>query len=252
MRNCLIMGCGRSGTSLLAGLFASSGYYQGDDLFSPNKDNPRGFFEDRRINSLNERLMRSVVPFTSRWFINRLFPKIPLWSNGWMCLFPLDAEVEATDEQQDEISSILERSPFCLKDPRFSFTYPAWKPFLPKATMIAVFREPVEVCASIAAFFERRRVKYSPGFIFSVWLRVYEHILSYRKEGGRWLFVDYKDLLNGEALPRLEAALNAAPDPGMIDPSLYRSRSSTIHRKAPEECAQMYSRLRRIAQRDQS
>jgi hypothetical protein len=46
-RNCLILGSGRSGTSLAAGILAQAGYFMGDELWPVNIGNPKGQFEDR-------------------------------------------------------------------------------------------------------------------------------------------------------------------------------------------------------------
>ena len=42
MRNCLILGCGRSGTSMLAVSLASDGYYMGGKLYPERTANPKG------------------------------------------------------------------------------------------------------------------------------------------------------------------------------------------------------------------
>jgi hypothetical protein len=252
MRSCLIMGSGRSGTSLMAGLLSDSGYYQGARLLRPKEDNPRGFFEDRYINDLNERIMGSALRFTRLRWLHRLAPRIPLRTNGWMALLPLDARVEASRSQQGEIAALVAREPYCYKDPRFSYTYPAWRPFLAgagPALSIVVFRHPAEVCASVLSFFSRRRASYAPRFIFEVWLGIYQHILEHARQGGDWLFVNYRDLLSGQAIPRVEQELGTATNRQMIDPALNRSRERAGGLEAPEACLDMYRRLLTLAER---
>jgi hypothetical protein len=227
----------------MAGLLSDSGYYRGDQLLRPKEDNPKGFFEDRHINDLNERIMRSVIPFTRMRLLHRWFPRIPLRSNGWMALLPLDATVRTSAQQQLEISSLTERTPFCFKDPRFSYTYPGWKPFVGDAVMIVVFRHPAEVCASIISFFRRRRVGYTPSFIFAVWLRVHEHIIKHIREGGPWLVVNYDDLLSGSNLVEIETRIGSRVNRAMIDESLNRSKATAFRFTPPAACLAMYERL---------
>ena len=58
MRNAVNIGCGRSGTSMLAGILHQNGWSLGEDLYiEPSDSNPKGFFEDRDVNSINEELL---------------------------------------------------------------------------------------------------------------------------------------------------------------------------------------------------
>ena len=60
--NLFVLGCGRSGTSLVAGLFRNAGYFMGENLLRPRDGNPLGFFEDREVNSINEELIGPLLP----------------------------------------------------------------------------------------------------------------------------------------------------------------------------------------------
>ena len=44
-----ITGSGRSGTSMVAGLFRATGAFMGQHLVKPRISNPLGFFEDAEI-----------------------------------------------------------------------------------------------------------------------------------------------------------------------------------------------------------
>ena len=155
----------------------------------------------------------------------------------------MDVNVITPPSLQKEIAEVASRAPFCLKDPRFSFTYPAWKPYVDDAVMIAVFRHPEEVCTSVISFFARRKVGYRPLFIYSVWLRIYDLIFRYAEEGENWLFVDYADLLNEKAFERIEARLGTMTDRSIIDGTLQRSKREKSPFPAPDECDVMYERL---------
>src|SRR5262249_21790216 len=61
-RNCLILGSGRSGTSMLAGMLRLAGYYMGEHLVPADPSNPKGYFEDDEVNAINEELLSPVTP----------------------------------------------------------------------------------------------------------------------------------------------------------------------------------------------
>ena len=52
----IVIGCPRSGTSLLAGLLYHLGVNMGDNLREADRFNPRGYFEDLEILILNGRI----------------------------------------------------------------------------------------------------------------------------------------------------------------------------------------------------
>ncbi len=60
--NCLILGSGRSGASMVAGSLSQSGYFMGDNQFGSKQGNPKGLFEDEEIDGINEALLSQVVP----------------------------------------------------------------------------------------------------------------------------------------------------------------------------------------------
>jgi hypothetical protein len=56
-RAVLVLGMHRSGTSALARGLQTLGVYLGNDFISPKPDNPKGYWEDRNIFEINERLL---------------------------------------------------------------------------------------------------------------------------------------------------------------------------------------------------
>ena len=80
MRNIIILGSGRSGTSMLAGCLSTSGYFMGDNLYKKRESNPKGFFENKEINTINEDILSLVTknrpPILGRFF----YKNIPLYS----------------------------------------------------------------------------------------------------------------------------------------------------------------------------
>ena len=123
MKNVVILGSGRSGTSLAAGLFANSGYFMGDNLYGARESNPKGFFEDPEINSINEEIIVSI-PSDSH------FDDVLEQGQGWLARIAPDASFTGTTEILQRIQALVKRQLFCFKDPRFSYAIPVWRPYL--------------------------------------------------------------------------------------------------------------------------
>ena len=56
----IIFGMHRSGTSALAGMLHSAGIALGEVFMPPLPENPKGFFEDLRIQGVNKKIIRSI------------------------------------------------------------------------------------------------------------------------------------------------------------------------------------------------
>ena len=63
-RAVLVLGMHRSGTSALARAVQMLGVYLGNNFLSPRPDNPTGYWEDKHICDLNERLLAA---FGLKW-----------------------------------------------------------------------------------------------------------------------------------------------------------------------------------------
>lgn len=229
MRNLLIMGFGRSGTSATAGLFAECGYFHGEWLWSASDSNPRGFFEDREVNAINESLLMRAFPLPG-WKCRLLWwRKSYVWGARWLAPFPLHGKLAFGSELRERIQKVVSRTPFCLKDPRFSATFPAWRPHLPADTRIVVcFRDPHSVIASVEK--ELKSAPYLDSFKFASeqirhsWLLTYERIFEFERLGMKAAFIDFDDLLSGRTFAELESWAEAPVNPDFIEPRLKRTR----------------------------
>jgi hypothetical protein len=215
-RDLFILGCGRSGTSMVAGLFRSAGYFQGTQLHEPRPSNPRGFFEDAEVNDTNEVLLRLLVPERCTKRAIEYLADSPGRGQHWLARIPLDEEISAAPGANDRIGNVLANRPFCLKDPRFCYTLHLWRQQAPDARMICVFRHPQVVVASILR--EISIMPYLENFALSVrqafelWRLMYSHVLRRHALTGDWLFVEYNDLFLSSALDRLAHFSEAAID----------------------------------------
>src|SRR5260370_15008227 len=171
-RNCLILGSGRSGTSMLAGALASAGYYMGEHLIPAEESIPKGYFEDDEINAINEALLAPVTPE----------PSCPVYGWRWLASVPVERWPPCSADLARRIQVQTARSPFCFKDPRFCYTLPAWRPFLGDAVLLCMIREPARTAHSIVK--ECRHADYLQGLAMDfshaveIWTLMYRHILE--------------------------------------------------------------------------
>lgn len=251
MHNCLILGSGRSGTSLVASMCHQAGYYLGEPLLPANAGNPNGRFESFEVNAINEDLLAQVLPRRRRnSLIGSLFLRhIPLCNQRWLAAVPPDRSITGTPELNARIQRLVSVQPFCFKDPRFSYTLPVWRPWSGDAVFICVFRHPAETAASIL-----REHHDEPGLhslamdwtkALRVWKLMYCHILEKHRHSGVWFFVHYHQVLSGDGVHRLSDLLQANLDPGLANPAWHRSRPVGIVSK---EILDLYKQLCALAE----
>jgi hypothetical protein len=240
MRDCVVVGCGRSGTSLTAGLAERAGYSCGEDLLEPDAGGPTGFFESRSMNELNEALLASH----DRELLPGGYSRGLRDGERWLGVLPDDVRVEAPAELVPAMREAIPPSPWCCKDPRFGYTLDAWRPLFGDALYVCVFRHPLATAASIA-----RQVRYGDLTVdertaVDIWAAIYKRVLGRYRDEGDWLFVHYEQLLDASALDRLGQALGTGLDAELADRSLAHSRDDSA---APGATAPVYEELCAVA-----
>lgn len=228
MRDCVILGSGRSGTSAMAGCFANAGYWQGERLLAPSASNPKGFFEDHLVNRVNQALLGSVAPH---------FPK----GLQWLAVVPPGIEFDGRPFR-DYMRAIAAHRPFCLKDPRFSYTLEAWRSVLEPVRVICMFRHPTATVNSILAHLRLHNVRgnLDTDDLYDTWLATYVHILG--QEGER-RFVEYDRLLVDRKIIRhLNDWLDTKLDRRILDRRL-RHQGAT-NGDCPPKVQKVYDLLR--------
>lgn len=137
MRNIIILGMHRSGTSFLSQLLASAGVYFGrpEELLAPQEDNPEGFFERTDVVACNDLMLGAAGSS---------------WSN------PFSGNKYNSPDESNSITlkakAIIEKlhSPWGLKDPRMCLTLPLWEPVLGEAPVyVVVLRNPLAIAQSL-------------------------------------------------------------------------------------------------------
>lgn len=227
-----VLGAGRSGTSLLAGLFRRSGLHMGDAPYRPRQANPHGFFEDREVNSINEALLAGCLPQRVESGVCGHGHDVPGEGQRWLARLPAEITPAATAELSSRINAILARGPSCLKDPRFCYTLPVWWAAIEPGARVrnlCVFRHPSVVASSVLR--ECRSAPYlanlaiSPELILANWCLLHRHILQKHAHSREWLFVAYDSLFEDSTLDRIEVFSGHKLDRELIDPALNRSRA---------------------------
>ena len=252
MRDCFILGCGRSGTSLTAGLLSQAGYFMGEELYPGDEGNPKGYFEDREVNAINEGLLAQLIPGPRYRLTDKLMgrPRPTARWFRWLAELRADQVVRCSSKLAERIEVLMTHRPFCFKDPRFSYTLEAWRRYAPEAAMICVFRRPAASAASMVAEAARDKllvdgapVEYARAI--RVWRAVYGYTLDVQYPvGGDWLFVHYEQLMGGAAFPAIEQLLEVSVRRDFVDPSLRRSVDRDV---IPPEVESLYQRLCALA-----
>ncbi len=200
---------------MVAGVMAGAGYFMGNRLHEARSANPKGFFEDATINGLNEILLRSVAP--------------PELGEGqrWLSALPADVVLPGVPGADQAMAQLTARTPFCFKDPRFSYTLPLWRPHLPDDTgLICVFRHPALTALSITE--ECRRATYLAGVTMDpqraleTWAAVYRRILDQQDGAQPWLFVHYDQVLTRAGIEAIAGFTRAPLDAGFPDAAMRR------------------------------
>lgn len=234
MKNCIITGFGRSGTSLMAGLLHEAGYYVGDHLYPPRLSNPKGFYEDKEINYINEVILSAydgLEKKDNRHDYKLFSPYNPRFGHRWLSYIPVDSNVECNDLAI--IKSIIaysKRNPFAYKDPRFCFTLDVWKKYLDADVIIIVMlRNPFHTVESVLK--ECQSVNYLKDFAISrqlaldLWInyyeRIHQHIINESKH--KYRVVQYEDILSGGSVSAIADVINAPLKTDFVDLSLNRS-----------------------------
>ena len=246
MNNCLILGAGRSGTSLTALLLERTGYHVSSNTNTKDEGNPLGYFEDLDVIAINDAILAPI--YRSRWqrFTRAVNRKPNIMGTGsWLLdLNPRRlGAISLKPTQAAKFKQLFARIPFAYKDPRFSFTLGALAPVIPKNTSyICIFRHPLQVVESTRKHSSRSGVVVDDAYCFAVWEAHYRCLLEhFRALGGQWLFVSYQQLIDGEAVSRIEEFLKTRLDNTLIRKDLNRAQTfGTL----PDRVALMFERLK--------
>ena len=247
-KNIFVVGCGRNGTSMTAGLFRNSGLFMGERLHRPAVENPTGFFEDALINKINNDIITRCLP--SRAQINGIEYSCdsPL-SKGWLARLPLDQKFTLLPDEENKIRALTSKHPFCFKDTRFCYILDLWRSFVPDAKTICVFRPPNVAASSILKCCRIKpdlsHIAISVDQAFEIWTLAYTHVLERHAASGEWLFLRYEDILYGRAFDVIEEFTSIGVDRSFPQHALNHLDDSL---PIPDQTAKVYDQLNDVAQ----
>lgn len=253
----LVVGVGRSGTSLLAGILGQVGFHIPQPEVTADETNPRGFGEPRWVVDFHRKLMseRRVTVFDARpaaWDSTRAATEDPA----------VHAELrEWLGGQFEQGGSVV------VKDPRIGWFLPLWlrcaADLEVPTSFVTMLRHPAEILVSARRSYGDWQSDASRA---ASWLNVMLETERATRDSPR-AFVRYADLLSGWGgqLTRLGQTLDLPPlagfDPSkhpevdrFVDPSLYRSRQSwedlAVPARVEEQAEAVWAVIQGLAEPD--
>lgn len=191
MKTCIVvLGMHRSGTSAITGALEKIGVALPQDLWPAQEDNPKGFFEGRKVIELNEKLLAQNG------------------SNYDDTRFNIQISEESISLHLDEAKRCIEQDfayskVFALKDPRMCITFPLWERALLELgieiKVVIPYRNPFEVARSL-----KKRNDFSTEKSLLLWAK---HLLFAEKYSRKYsrFFIGFDQLIAKTAyvLPKL-------------------------------------------------
>jgi hypothetical protein len=221
----LVVGVGRSGTSLLSGILGQLGFHIPQPEVQADDTNPRGFGEPRWVVDFHSRVLKE-----QRVTLNDSRPAA--WPQMAQAAAAVRGELlEWLRGELDQADDIV------VKDPRTVWFLDLWRGCADelgaRTSFVTMLRHPAEIVASA-------RKSYGPGLTeagrSAAWINVTLQTEHATRDAGR-AFVRYDDLLDdwvpeirrlGAALdvPRLAAVERAPQVDAFVDPTLHRNRTT--------------------------
>ena len=162
----LVIGCHRSGTSLITRCLSAMGLTLADDLIPAQPDNPKGFWEDAGVTAFNESLLNA---FQCDWnSVN--FAKLDNIRGQRVIQWREKAQALVQDHYPADDS-------FVIKDPKFSLLIPFWQEVFDELEIdtryLLTYRPPLSVAASL-----KSRNGFSREKSLLIWLAYYHACLK--------------------------------------------------------------------------
>jgi GT2 family glycosyltransferase len=179
----IILGMHRSGSSALAGSLFHCGIPAGKDLMEPAYDNPKGFFENKQVVSINQDILHSLG---MEWDSLANFPEN--WAND-----------SAMQRHKSAIRYFLESEASAndfifIKDPRLCLTLPLWQAVLDELQFtchyLLTLRHPQEVALSL-----EKRNRINPIKAGALWLCHY-FLAELHTRGHQRRFIQFDKFIN--------------------------------------------------------
>ncbi|WP_417872517.1 sulfotransferase domain-containing protein [Xanthomarina gelatinilytica] len=258
MNNIIILGSGRSGTSMLTGMLANSGFHLGDDFeyLKKNKANPKGFYEDYEVNTVNEDILKETLGSIPEFIRKQLFPSSTFYRARWLARLSITKNIISSQKIDNRIASLINKERFCYKDPRLSYTLPIWQSVIEKNDIrvkyLVVYREPAKTANSIIRECRENKalhpLKMDIQKALKVWELMYSHILkNYNEDENKnnWLFIHFNQLFTSETQNKIEDFIGASINKEFPEKKLSRATESTD--KVSSKTSLIYTQLNKFS-----
>jgi hypothetical protein len=222
----LVVGVGRSGTSLFAGILGQLGFQIPQPEVQADETNPRGFGEPQWVVDFHSRVLRS-----RRVMINDARP------SAWEAMAGLADDGKVREELRGWLAGQLrEGDAFVVKDPRTVWFLDLWTRCAAdlgmRTSFVTMLRHPAEIVASARKSYGDRLTEAGRA---ASWINVTLETERLTR-GDRRVFVRYEELLAdwvgqirrvGAALevPALAAVERVPEVDAFVDPTLHRNRT---------------------------
>ena len=224
-----LLGMHRSGTSALAGMLHSGGIVLGDKFTRPLPENPKGFFEDLKVQNINKQILASI-------------------GKDWNNIIE-ESDLLKTPDRLLQLLPIVYRyfesrfQKWAWKDPRLCLTFPLWAKILPldKLHVLFILRSPMSVARSL---YQRNKMPLEKGM--ELWAGYNYRITSILKQYELpYTFIRYESLISKPEIHQklLERQLKVKMGDAwsFIDNKL--NRSETENSKLPKHIEDTYKRI---------
>jgi hypothetical protein len=251
----LVVGVGRSGTSLFTGMLGQLGFHVPQPEVKADDTNPRGFSEPRWVVDFHTRLLRA-----RRVTVNDARPV------GWEKTATAAEDAEVYAELRDWLDGQFREAPnVVVKDPRTAWFLPLWTRASADlgvdASFVTMLRHPAE---SIASATKSYGTWQPPASRAAAWINVTLET-ERATRGARRAFVRHEDLLRdwprelNRAGDLLELSVLAEATPernpevdAFVDPTLHRNRVGWDELDVPARMRDMtedvWQRVQRLAE----
>ena len=242
----VVLGCHRSGTSLVAKSLECFGADLGKAAEWSGPDNPTGFWEHQGVLAINEHIL---------WVCNSRWDAPPTDAILTEACQRSPDLVYLRGAAEHLLRRDLEQHPlFAIKDPRLCVLMPFWKPVLAglqcEVSVVRVIRHPDAVASSL-----QRRDGMARDAALRLWLRYTEDaVLRYHEFPGPEVVVDYDAMVADPVLQllrigsRLDLTLDLTKGQHFatqfVDENLYHE---SVESALPPEVSIVWQQARREA-----
>ena len=220
MKNVIILGAGRTGSSLLAGLIAHNRYYINAEKIAARKAYPDGDYENPDLVDLNQKILLDSGYGYSKVMAHK---PVDIAAIEQLALNTRD------DVYADFLKQCEENRPWLWKDPRLCYTIYFWNSFLDlnDIQFIKITRDPYLVFRSHSKF----QIKDTKKNIITNYYKQNDAVDAYlKKHGIKALTVDYSEMKNQNVFKKLNDYLQTD-----ISPDDYRAiKKENISKKEPD------------------